>query len=501
MAIVVSGGATALAEAMENHRQGNIPVAEAGYRQVLMREPGNVDALHLLGLITAQRGDAAGGAVLIEQALARNPKMAEAHFNLGNILLRLEQLDGAESHFRDAARLQPNNVEAVANLGATLFRRENNSEAERALRTALRLNPGHVSALANLGALLELTDRPEDTLTYYNEALARRPDDAQLHNQKAGALLIRGQFHAGWPEYTWRFRRPQSPGFFGRFPFPHWQGEPLAGRHILIWTEQGLGDEILAASMIDGVMAQGAHVTLVCSPRLETLFRRAFPSAALIAADGKPKDPALLSNIAFQASVSDLGAQLRASFEAFPQNAYLRADPALVETLRARYRTPSTPERLVGISWRSKSPEAEAEKSIPLVHWKAVLQTPGVKFINLQYGNSAEEATQAAAAFGVQIATDPRVNSAGDLDVFAAQVAAMDLTISVSNTTVHVAGAMGRPVWALIPSNRGRLWYWFLERRDSPWYPLARLFRKPVGGSWAEALEDVATELSIWTKS
>ena len=145
--------------------------------------------------------------------------------------------------------------------------------------------------------------------------------------------------------------------------------------------------------------------------------------------------------------------------------------------------------------FRSQSPGAEREKSIPLPTWTEILPAPDVAFISLQYGETAADIEGAERALGVRVAIDEGIDPVRDLDGFAAQIAAMDLVISVSNTTVHLAGALGQRAWAMIPSDRGRLWYWFLDRTDSPWYARLRLFRKPVGGRWTGALAEVGAAL------
>jgi tetratricopeptide (TPR) repeat protein len=492
--------ATLVQTAIGFHRSGNLAAAQTAYVQALAVDPDNVDALHLFGALLSDQGDPKG-LDLMARAVALRPDLAAAHQNLGNAYIRFERLADAERHFRRAAALQPNDADASNNLGGALLRREQYTEAEACVARALQLQPDLTNALRNMGALAEITGKSELALSYYDRILARQPDDADTRYQRAGLLLSLGRFAEGWVELTWRFKRRASYGMFGRLKYPYWQGEPLGGRKIMIWTEQGLGEALILASMIPDVIARGATVVLVCPARLVPLFRSAFPEIGLIAVDGGPVDPALKADVDFQASVSELGRWLRPAFDAFPRKAYLKADAQLTGTLRAKYAGLNPDNRLVGISWRSRNPGAVGEKTPDLAQWAAILRTPGITFVNLQYGDCTEDLAVIARDFGVRVFADPTVDPMTDLVSFAAQVAAMDLTVSVSNTTVHFAGALGCPAWAMIPSNRGRPWHWFLDRDDSPWYPHLRLFRQAQAGHWDTVFRNVSDALMQWRGS
>lgn len=480
--------------AMDLHRQGRLAEAEAGYRDVLRRDPNNVDALHLLGVIVGHAGDPHQGVALIERALKAAPS-PEAHFNLANLFVELLRHEDAEVHFRAAYTLRPNNADAANGIGGCRLRLGDFAQAETWIAKAIEIDPRCVSALVNMGTLMDATSRFGETVAYYDRALAVRPDYDEALRNKALALLARGRFAEGWPAYACRFKTTRT--FHGHFAVPYWRGECLFGRKILVWTEQGLGDEILTANMIPDLLRMGAHVVLVCSPRLRDLFTRSFPGIDIIPTGGKPEHPGVMADVAFQASVSHLGEVLRPTFEAFSRReAYLRPDVALARTLREKYKA-GADTSLVGISWRSGR-EGGEDKSIPLVQWSPLLRTRGVTFVNLQYGDTRSDVAAAEREFGVKIVTDPGIDPLGDLAPVAAQIAALDLTISVSNTAAHIAGAVGAPTWTLVPANSSRLWYWFLERSDSPWYPNLRLFRQR-GRGWEQTLTDVAADLASYS--
>jgi tetratricopeptide (TPR) repeat protein len=480
--------------AMDFHRQGRLAEAEAGYRDALRRAPNNADALHLLGVIVGHAGDPQQGVALIERALKASPS-PEAHFNLANLLAGLARDSDAERHFRAAYKLRPGNAEAANGIGGCLLRLGDFDQAETWIAKAIEIDPHCISALVNMGTLMDTTSRFDKTLAYYDRALAARPDYDEALGNKAVALLARGRFAEGWPAYACRFKTTRT--FHGHFALPYWRGESLSGRKILVWTEQGLGDEILAASMIPDLLQAGARVVLVCSPRLRKIFARSFPGIDIIPTGGQPEHPGVMADLAYQASVSHLGEFLRPTFAAFSRReGYLKPDPALTRTLREKYKA-GAGKPLVGISWRSARERGE-DKTIALLEWSPILRTPGTTFVNLPYGDTRADIAAAERELGVKIVTDPDIDPLGDLDPVAAQIAALDLTITVSNTAAHVAGAVGAHAWTLVPANTGRLWYWFLERSDSPWYPNLRLIRQN-GRGWPQTMTDLAASLASYS--
>jgi ADP-heptose:LPS heptosyltransferase len=318
------------------------------------------------------------------------------------------------------------------------------------------------------------------------------PASAAAVGNRGIVSLMLGRFGGGWRDYQSRVRaRIGSVSLAADKP---WDGSALTGKKLLVWTEYGLGDEIMFAGLLPEIVAQADHCTIVCAPRLLKLFRRSFPRAAILAHGAEIGG-------AFDARLplTDAAQLLRRSFADFPRHAgYLSADLALRDTLRARYRSGGKP--LVGISWRSHGAAASPFKSTALSDWTPVLSAPDVTFVSLQYGDCAQEIAAARAATGASIIHDAGIDPNGDLDGYMAQVAAMDLVISVSNTAVHAAGALGRPTWAMIPEGQGAHWYWFRGRDDSPWYPSVQLLRQRTPRDWRQLLDLAGARLRAWPK-
>jgi hypothetical protein len=301
-------------------------------------------------------------------------------------------------------------------------------------------------------------------------------------------LLVHGRFAEGWPEFEWRWRTENR--YLRRcFTQPWWQGEPLTDRHLLVWGEQGIGDEVLFTSLVPDLIRRAGRLTLECAPRLVPLLARSFPGMTVIARNDPPDARAFEADI--QSPLASTACRLRQQFEYFPvQERYLHADSAQVSQLRARYRALGQGP-IIGLSWRSGNAKVGALRSIALSALAPALLSRNAVYVSLQYGDPCPEIADFVARFGVPVHFDREINSFESLDDFAAQVAAMDLVISIDNATVHFAGALGRPVWVLLPAGRALYWYWFLGRNTSPWYPSARLFRQNKAGDWSNVIAEL----------
>ena len=524
-------GAEAYLEAVRLDSVGQYTEAQKICQQLLKAKPDLPDVHHLLGAIFFHAERFEDAARHLKQALKLKPDMTEAAFNLSKVyyrkgkwaevLMMLEKVhkDWPErtsilldmgfaqeqlGNFTEAAAIyrtvlerDPQSPAAHSNLGAILTHAGETGEAETHLSAALASSTPPVEAYMNMAMLREVQDRRDDAIAAYDTLIRLQPDLAPAHFQRALALLNQERFAEGWREYTWRFRRPGARTLDKAFSMPFWQGEPLQGEKLLIWTEQGPGDEILLASMIPDLLAQGAELTLVCSPRLVPLFRRSFTGCRVTSTERIHHADSGTAQCTLQASFSHLGSALRPSVEAFPARLkYLTADAAKSASLRAKYQAGNTSRKLVGIAWHSANASAERHKSIGLEDWAPILQKRDVTFVSLQYGDHTKDIRAARTAHGCDIISDKSIDALKSIDDLAAQVAAMDCVVSVSNTTVHVAGALGVPTFALIPHSYGRLWYWFLDRSDSLWYPSLHLFRQSQMNDWTQPLAGAGAALT-----
>jgi hypothetical protein len=260
---------------------------------------------------------------------------------------------------------------------------------------------------------------------------------------------------------------------------------------LLVWAEQGLGDQIISASMLPELLSLAGKVVVETDPRLIPLYARSFPGIEWIA-----HEKTLYAGHAdAQVPVCSLGQYLRPDWEAFPVRpyGYLRADPDRTAGLRHRL---DDGRLVVGLSWNSLNPRYQKSKSVTLQDLAPVLKTANCRFIDLQYGDTSEERRTVELDLDVSVERLPDVDNTNDIDGLAALICACDLVVTVSNTTAHLAGALGKEALVLVPSGRGRMWFWFKDRDDSPWYPRVQLWRQQSGQPWREVIAAVAAKLA-----
>jgi hypothetical protein len=375
---------------------------------------------------------------------------------------------------------QPGDAGLWDNRGVALFKLDRLEEAEASLAEALRLRPDHAGSLSNLGLTLFGLGRAEEAVAAFDRALAL--DDgaepataASLRYNRGMACLARGEFDAGWEglEARWAAGMVKSPRLDNGEPA--WRGEPVDGL-LRIWPEQGIGDQILFSRLAPLARERAGRVVLGCDARLAPLFARSFPEIEIA---GQERGPA-----AAQCAIGSLGAAMKARREQLGGGtAFLCADPRAVEGIRARYTALARGRPLVGIAWASAVPGRGEWKTAALSNWRPLLKRDCF-FVSLQYGETQADILAAHEAFGVEIHVDASIDQLQDLDAFAAQVAALDHVVSVSNTTVHMAGALGVDCIVMPPPARGRLWYWSIEGDTTPWYKSVRIVRRSLRESW-----------------
>lgn len=454
------------------------------------------DAWFSLGLVLAQSGALDDAASCFHRVLDLAPQDAQACFNLGRIHAMKAQWDKAMAFYQSAIQLNPRFPEAYNYMGIILKTQGHLDGARHAFHKALEFNPAYPEACNNLGAVYYERGETEKAREMYQKALQLNPDFDLAHWNLASAMLLEGNLKLCWDSYERRLSALQMKTH--QLPYPSWDGSPLDGKTLLVCAEQGVGDEIMFASCLHDLAAPDARILLECDARLLSLFARAFPGITVI--EKQQDTEQFLKTLSRHAPV-DVAIQagslirfLRHDWSLFPgRAAYLKPDPERLAAWQARLAALGQ-ELTVGISWRGGREESTRRKrSTTLEQWHDVLATPGVAFVNLQYGECAREIAAVAGKSGAIIHDWPDADPLANLDDFAAQIAALDLVISVDNATVHMAGALGRPVWTLLPKIPD--WRWMLEREDSPWYPAMRLFRQREAGQWETVFEEVSRAL------
>jgi tetratricopeptide (TPR) repeat protein len=461
---------------------GHLDEAESHLREALRLNPQSGVACNNLGIMLCRRDRLEEAEAKFREALRRSPNFAAAHANLGSILRHRRELDEAEKHCRQALSLNLDLAEGHFVLAQVLETREQYEEAERHYREAVRLKPDCADWHNDLAKLLLEMRRLQDAQPWFNEALRLRSDHPETHSNLAIAMLLTGNYKEGWQEYEWRWKLRKRPGRLDDFSQPVWDGQNINGRTLLVHAEQGFGDTIQFCRLVS-LLGSQARVILEVQRPLATLLAD-LPGVDQIVARGDP-----LPHFDVHCPLLSLPRLLGTSLTHIAgQVPYLSADPTRVAKWRDRLC--QIPGLRVGVAWAGSPTMADdRRRSIAPDRLAALADIPGVSFVSLQK-SATEQACSAPSGMVLHDWTD----EFHDFADTAALIANLDLTISVDTAVIHVAGALGRPVWLL---NRfSGCWRWLLEREDSPWYPTLRQFRQPRPGDWDSALLKVKAALN-----
>ena len=420
------------------------------------------------------------------------PNSPQAHYNLARALDSDFQWDAAISSYLKSLELNPDYTESYINYSHCLSKSGRAAEGEKIALKAIKLDPNSDEAHNNLGISLMDLGRHHEAITSYQRAIELNPDSPKAHNNLAHALLLLEEFVSGWPEYEYGFGTG-ARGPLTVTPAPVWKGEPLEGKTIHVYAEQGIGEQIMFGTMLEDLLSAKANIILECDERLIPIFTRSFPTIQTVPILAEA-DPLLLSPVVdFRIAAGSLGRWLRPAIDSFhPCKKMLHADPDLVRVYRERYRQLGD-GLVIGISWKSNSPHHAKNKNIPIELWGPIFSTANCHFVSLQYGDVDEDIDYAARVFETNIFVDPEISAISSLEQSMAQVSSVDLVISISNATVHLSGAGGVPTWLLL--GEISLWHWFLEREESLWYDSIKIFRKQFNGDQSEPIKSVALAL------
>jgi tetratricopeptide (TPR) repeat protein len=503
--------------------------AEQAQREALRLDPHSYLAHLNLGNALLDQQRPAEAADEFRLAIQLKVDSAEAQNNLGRALLLMDD-PKCLGHFQAALRLKPDYFLAAEGLGTTLKRLGDYEAAARALRLATQLQPDAVEARLQLGDAYLATGKLNEAVREFEHLIHGDPSVPRAKAGLASALTLLGQYarpkalfreaikESGEGDPTlpmcyavflltcgdfgeaWRYyeARHLCPGGVPRnFPAPLWRDEPLEGRTLLITCEQGLGDELNFASVIPDAIAAAAHCIIECDVRLESLYRRSFPTATVTGIERKNDEKWSLALEArvdsipkfdFWTHIGTLPLHFRTSADAFPKSgAYLRADPERVAYWRERLDALG-PGLKVGISWRGGVALTNSvSRSLALKQLEPLFSIPGVQFVSLQYGDNRAELEAFAVESGhlVHLWQD----AIDTYDETAALVSALDMVVTVATAIVHLAGALDRPVWVMTPLGAG--WRYGRTTPTMAWYPSARVFRQEKNYVWDRVIANV----------
>jgi len=416
-----------------------------------------------------------------DRALAISPDHAEAWSNRGNLLKETNRYEEALASYERSLVIRPDVPESLSNRGLALHELARYEEAIASYDRALAIGPDIVDTWRFRGAALQRLNRQNEALASYGRALAINPDCAEVHWNEGNYRLLLGDYGRGWEKFEWRLKCDEHSSLRRNFLQPLWLGkEDIAGKTILLHAEQGLGDTIQYLRYVPLVAARGATVFLeVPKVMVPLMTGLAGPSRILAAGESLPEAD-------FHAPLPSLPFAFKTTLETVPSaTPYLSVESATRSGWRKRLA--GGDETLVGLCWRGNpNYKADRERSVPFASLVPLLASRGVRFISLQ--KELDEKEHALTA-EVENFSHP----GEDFKSTAEMIAALDLVISVDTVWAHWAGAIGRPVWVLLPFTPHYIW--MLDRQDSPWYPTARLFRQEKAGNWDNVIGSVVHDL------
>jgi tetratricopeptide (TPR) repeat protein len=467
--------------------------AEAIYRQMLSVCPGHPEGLNNLGAVLLDLNRVSEAEAAYREALAQRPNFAEASHNLGKALHAANRFEEAEDAYRKALQIQPDKVEIHIHLGNTLQQLNRLSEADEAFQAALAIRFDVPEVHHNRAIVLKTLGRLSESEASYRRALAFRPDFHFARFSLASLLLSLGRYEEGWPLYEARYEQPGCIHHHSAavLQCPRWRGEPLAGKTLLVWQEDGLGDMIQFGRYLSVLKAHGAtRITFACAAPLKRMFA-GVDCVDEVMSHGE----ALLRSNTYDTwtSLISVPTYLRTTLSTIPPALRLTPDPALVQQWAERLAA-LPGGRKVGVVWKgNRKHHNDAYRSVPSLATLAPLwSVPGLSFVSLQKGQAEDEANAPPA-------NQPMLHLGSDVKDFAdtaAIVAQLDLLICVDTSTAHLAASLGKRCWMLLPGHDVD-WRWLRDRTDSPWYPdTLRLFRPERGESWDAVIECVRDALN-----
>lgn len=416
--------------------------------KVLSVQPDNAFAHNLRAMLAHRSGDTMEAVTRLTQAIQLNAGVPDFHFNLGVALQTLER----------------------------------HADAAAVYRRALALAPQHVGALTNLGRALQKQARPQEAIVCFERALTLKPDLPEAHWGLATQRLLLGDFVQGWQEYEHRWTLSENHGLRREFAAPRWDGGDITGRTLLLHAEQGIGDTLQFVRYAPLLARRGAHVVVLCQPPLKRLLMEMDDIS--VVADGEP-----LPEFDLQLPLMSLPRVLGTTLATIPVDMpYLRADPVDVRAWGKKL--DDKDHFKIGLVWAGNRRHLnDCNRSCTLAAFAPLAAVSGIRLYSLQKDEAAAEIRNAPANMRLVALGNELVDFADT----AAAITCLDLVITVDTAVAHLAGALARPAWLLLPLAPD--WRWMLAREDSPWYPSLRLFRQSQAGDWSGVLTAVINAL------
>ena len=513
-------------QAIKLHQQGKLLQANEIYSQVLALHPTHFDALHLSGLIYAQSRDLSLALELLSKAIVAKSDFAHAHSNRGNVLKELKRFEEALVSYDQAITIKPDFADAYYNRGLALMELKRVEEAIASYDRAIDILPNFAEAYSNRGNALTELKREKEAVASYDRAIEIMPEFAEAHYNRGNALkelkcleealacyerslelkpdyaeaiYNKGLLQLAHKDFLGGFenclRRWETKNFLGKTLK---MSLPLCNRvmseeNLLLWAEQGIGDEIFFAGMLPLALDRFSNIKLVADTRLHPTLNRSFPMVTLLKR-GQHLKPEFLHKMDSQAPIADLGHILKLDTKAIMTTRRPFLVPDKAKSSNFQMLAPFSSGKIIcGLAWKSQNERFGQEKSICLEQLEPILKNTLFEFINLQYGEVDSEIRKVTSRFGVNIHQIDGVDVYNDIDGLLALIDACDIVVTTSNLTAHLAGSIGKKGCVFVPFSKGKIWYWHLDDADSFWYPSLKVFHQGDRHDWYDTILQAKT--------
>ena len=464
--------------------------AAENYKKAIALKPDFAEAYNNLGLTFKELDKYEDALNSINQAILLNPKNPRAFYNLGIINKDIEKFDESVKNYKKAIALKPDFAEAYNNLGDTYYSLDKLEEALKCLNQAILLNPKYPEAYFGLANTLKDLRRLEEAFINYEKAIALKPNYTEALHNWGRALLLNYNFEKANKLMEWRWQTDQKIGVPFNTSRPQWDGK--ANQNILIWREQGIGDEIMYSASLSDLKSKSNNLFLECDQRLMPIFQRSMPDDIEYISD---KNKISTSDYDCHLPIGSLPLYFRKSIDTFKKTSkgWLRADDKLIEKIKNEINKNSN-EKIIGISWKSKSSISRAnQRNIKLHDLIEPLKKLNIRLINLQYGNVSDEILKLRSEHGTDILEIANLDIFNDLDGLAALISACDCVVSVDNITPHLAGALGIDTRLLLPFVADERWG--INSNRSYLYDSIKFYRQIDKGDWTFPLKELSQDL------
>lgn len=468
---------------IEHHSAGRLREAEALYLTVLEADPNHADALHFMGVLAYHVGKNDIAKQYIQKAIEIFPGNHACYNNMGNIYQKEKNFNESINWYKKALDLKPDDQKSYNNLGVALLKLGKPEDSVTCLEKAIEIDSEYMEACRNLTEAYRETGDLEKALACCENALSLSDTDALVRWNRALIWLLQGDFKRGWIEYEWRWekentlKRAIDAG-------QRWNGEDLSGKTLFVYEEQGMGDTIHFIRYLPLIKTLGGIVIFEVIP---PLIRLVEPSALFdrLYVGIKNQDTRPADRFDFHIPLLSLPGMFKTVLETIPDRVpYLKADSQLVTIWKKRINNED--KFKIGIVWAGHPDHLnDHNRSVLLSKFEAINSLDGISLFSLQ----KEKYERWTDIIPAELFEKDLGEEISDFADTAAIIENLDLVISVDTAVVHLAGALGKNVWTLVPFSPD--WRWMTDREDSPWYPTMRLFRQPAPGDWDSVFKRV----------